>query len=317
LRRDYAGVLAWPLEGAGTYWSVELRSAELLGATLRFGSGWRYSRQCDCQPFNWIDPLYQERLRLGKSTAGYPLKLGINSLYGKLAQRIGNPRYANAIWAGLITATTRARLNEAVAQNPGAIAMIATDGIFSVAPLDLTIGKALGQWGVERFEAGMFTVQPGLWWSLDKGAKPKTRGVSAAFFKTPVRNRFQRAWSRWHDFATAAHIPYEQQRTRLRPPAVEVKIRLFVGRNLAEARGKPETAGMWIDAPKTIDFEWAGKRGLHVWQPGPHVRTHPLPGGPGWVSASYDAEPTIIDLGDMAGEDFEDQPDYLALLEEG
>jgi hypothetical protein len=211
---------------------------------------------------------------------------------------------------------TRARLNEAIAQNPRSIAMIATDGIYSVEPLNLPTSDALGDWSVERHEAGLMTVQPGLWWPMAHGSKPKTRGISAGFFTMTRRRVFERTWERWHAIDTDAALPWEQKRQQLRPPDVDVAIRLFVGRQLAEARGKPETARRWIDTQKTIAFEWAGKRGLHVWHDGPHVRTHPLPGGPDWTSASYDAEPIIVEIGDMAGEDLEDQPDYLTLLDD-
>jgi hypothetical protein len=322
LRREYAGVLAWPLQGVGTYWSVEIRSAELLGAQLRFGPGWAYSTDCDCKPFAWVEALYLERLRLGSRTTGYPLKLAINSLYGKLAQRIGNPRYANKIWAGLITAMTRARLNEAIAQNPQAIAMIATDGIYSVAPLNLPISKNLGEWGMERHDAGLMLVQPGLYWPLARGGKPKTRGISAGFFTRRRRLVFERAWQGWAAAWAAAGTTddiaatWEHMRQFIRPPDVDVPIHLFVGRPLAEARGKPETARMWIDTHKTISFDWHGKRGNHIWQNGPHVRTHPLPGGPTWASASYDAEAIITDTADWAGAEFEDQPDYWQQLDD-
>jgi hypothetical protein len=295
---------------------VEIRSAQLLGARLQFGPGWVYQKTCDCQPFDWIEPLYLERKRLGSNTTGYPLKLAINSLYVKLAQRKGNPRFANTIWAGLITAMTRDRLNEAIAQNPRAIAMIATDGIYSVEPLNLPTSDALGDWSVERHDAGLMTIQPGLWWPMAHGGKPKTRGISAGFFTLPRRRMFERTWARWHAIDTDATLSPFQKLQNARPPGVKVPIRLFVGRQLAEARGKPETARCWIDTHKDIAFEWSGKRVSHVWQDGPHVWTRPLMGGPDWVSASYDAEPIIVELGDMAGEDFEDQPDYLTMLDD-
>jgi DNA polymerase type B, organellar and viral len=306
-RNQYAGVLAWPLQGQGTYWSVEIHSAELLGAKLRFGSGWVYSRQCDCKPFDWIAPLYAERKRLGSGTQGYPLKLAINSLYGKLAQRVGNPRYANPLWAGLITAMTRARLNEAIALNPDAIAMIATDGIYSTKPLALPISDLLGAWSVKRHDAGLFIVQPGLYWPMERGAKPKTRGVSAGWFNRRRRLVFERAWDAYASLVKSGGTQG--------PPTVQLPIRLFIGLRLAEARGNSDLAGRWEDTHKAISFDWHGKRGLADWRKGPHVATLPLPGGLDWVSASYDADPIVTALADTVGEEFEDQPDYLQMLD--
>jgi hypothetical protein len=51
---------------------------------------WIARQECDCQPFDWVNELYEQRRRNGSNTRGYPLKLGINSLYGKTSFR---PKY--------------------------------------------------------------------------------------------------------------------------------------------------------------------------------------------------------------------------------
>jgi len=99
----------------------------------------------DCRPFDWVRALYEERRRIGSNTRGYPLKLRLNSLYGKMAQRCGRGPYYDAVSAGLITAITRARLIEALAQDPQSVVMLATDALFSMQPLALDIGPDLGQ----------------------------------------------------------------------------------------------------------------------------------------------------------------------------
>ena len=314
-RSRYAGVLAWPVMGQGIYWSVEIRSAERLGCRLRFGSGWIYQTACECRPFDWVEPLYLRRRALGSGTAGYPIKLAINSLYGKLAQRVGNPRFGNFVWAGLITAATRAALNEAIAQNPRAIAMIATDGLYSTEPLDLPLGDNLGDWEAATHDAGLFIVQPGLYWPQGPKPKLRTRGVSPVWFTWHVRRRFERAWQAW---LTEAQQPGARWRE---PPVVPLTFRMFIGLRLAQARGKPDTAGCWIDgrtdpaAVKDIAFNWHGKRGAPRWQPG-HVHTFPLPGGPDWISASYDTDPLIADVLETVGDELDDQPDFVSFSAE-
>ena len=112
------------------------------------------------------------------------MKLAINSLYGKLAQRVGNPKYANLIHAGLITSFTRSKLNDAISAAPrGHIVMLATDGIYSVSPIDLPIGEKLGEFENATFN-GLFIVQPGLYWSpkrRDEKRKTKSRGCCVSY----------------------------------------------------------------------------------------------------------------------------------------
>jgi hypothetical protein len=91
------------------------RLARKLGASVTIKEAFRYVKQCQCRTFDWVEPLYAYRRQLGSSGQGYPLKLAINSLYGKLAQRIGEPPWRNPLWAGLITARTRALLMDAAA----------------------------------------------------------------------------------------------------------------------------------------------------------------------------------------------------------
>lgn len=99
-----------------------------------------------------LNIVYRQRVALGKDTRGYPLKLALNSLYGKLAQRSGSGPYHDAAAAGLVTAMTRARLIEAIAYDPEAVVIAATDGVFSLRPLPLDIGDGLGQ--LRAIEAG-------------------------------------------------------------------------------------------------------------------------------------------------------------------
>jgi hypothetical protein len=113
------------------------------------------------QPFSWVPGLFDQRnaLKRAGDPRNIPLKLGLNSLYGKTAQGEGQkdskgvrqfPPYQSYVWAGLITSMTRARIIEAIGMNPGKVLNAATDGIFSRVPLALpNRGKGLGDWDEE------------------------------------------------------------------------------------------------------------------------------------------------------------------------
>lgn len=305
------GGLSWRVAGTGIYWSVELRSAARLGAALTFGQGWLYERQCECKPFDWVPPLYAARKALGKGTQGIPLKLGLNSLYGKLAQRIGIPRYGNMIWAGLITATTRVALNDAIALSDGSVVMLATDGVYATAPIaGLDLGAGLGQWEAKEHASGLFIAQPGLYWSHDFEAF-KTRGASPGFFREEGRTAlFEAAWRNWAG-SLEGLIP-----SGYRAPKVTLPIRLFVGMKLAQARGQPEQAGCWLERPRDFSFDWTLKRGRAEWICGPSIMTFPLQGNPDEWSQSHNADAALSDWLDSLAADFQDQPDMMPMLDQ-
>jgi len=109
------------------YWSPETEAAiQKLGAAVDFKTIWVAEKCCDCALYAWVRKVFEVRKELGKGTKGYSLKLALNSLYGKLAERIGGDGpYHDIVAAGLITAITRARLIDAIALDPAAIVMVA------------------------------------------------------------------------------------------------------------------------------------------------------------------------------------------------
>jgi hypothetical protein len=307
--RQQDGRLFWPREGQGTYWSVELTAAKRLGARIKYTAGWAYEQRCQCQPFDWIEHRYEQRRAIAAEhgvARGIPIKLALNSLYGKLAQRIGNPRYGNMIWAGLITATTRAALIDAARSAPDQIVMFATDAVFSHVSLSLPIGEGLGQWEASEHPR-LFVVQPGLYWGAKK---PKTRGVPDSLFRDHIRT-FERAWRHWC-VVTPRDAPA--------PPSVSILVPSFVGLRLAHATGKPETAGRWIkttdrEAQRVFSFAWDGKRdALPEWLTPTCIRTSPAAGAADLVSRPHDGKLPDgglgpFDLARMEWEDCADPPD--------
>jgi hypothetical protein len=296
--RKKDGRLFWPREGTGIYWSVEIASARRLGAAIEHMGGWRYVALCDCRPFDWVAALFEVRRHLGKDRRGYPLKLALNSLYGKLAQRIGNPVWSNLLWAGMITAITRAALNDAISQCPDDILMLATDAIFSRKPLLLQYGENLGEWE-QKTHARLFIVQPGLYFGA---ARPKIRGIPVSVFADYVQ-KFEAAWRLW----CTALSEFSG------PPIVGVPMPLFTGLRLAHARGKPETAGCWVRQDREFSFDWSRKRDAAPrWETPLCVKTRPASGAADLESVPHPGNLAwaVLDEERMA---FDDQPDYLDL----
>jgi DNA polymerase type B, organellar and viral len=193
--------IRFPLRGRGVYWSVEIEAARKLGAKVEFISVWEAEKCCDCHPYSWVEPLYNYRKSIDKGTRGKAIKLGLNALYGKLAQRKGARKWHDIVSAGLITAIIRAKLMEAVALDPAAIVMLATDAIYSTRPLNLDIGAALGTWEPKIREQGLFVAMPGIYWAMGAATQtPKTRGIPRALVQKHA-DRFEAAWDNFFNSA--------------------------------------------------------------------------------------------------------------------
>lgn len=182
--------ICYPRNGRGYYHASEVQAAKQLypGDAIRVSGGWILSTDGSSSPFEFIESLYAYRRQLKSEglAAEKCLKLGINSLYGKLAQGVGfkgqPPPFQSYFWAGEITARTRARMLTLAAQHPDELVMIATDGIFYAGEVELeheTIGTGLGE-----LEHGTitdcFTAQPGVYCGTKEGAEVKrSRGFFA------------------------------------------------------------------------------------------------------------------------------------------
>ncbi|MGH6875832.1 MAG: DNA polymerase, partial [Rhizomicrobium sp.] len=255
----HRGRLFWPYQGTGWYWSPEIDAArQHLRANIVLHDLWIARHACDCRTFDWVQAVYDERRRLGADTCGYPLKLALSSLYGKMAQRCGRGPYHDPVSAGLITAITRARLIEALGQNPQSVVMLATDAVFSTQRLALDVGERLGQWE-EKVWPDLFIAQPGVYWSpthLEKSVK--SRGAPRSVIGTAAQ-RFHEVFADWLDVMRRPGAMPLVLKERL-IPSVPVTVRVFYGHRLALARGKPYLAGQWEDVTRQETFEWTTKR---------------------------------------------------------
>lgn len=295
------GRLYWPRMAEGTYWSPELNAAIDAGTEIVEWKGGYYAETtCGCSSHQWVRELYELRKRIGKATEGYPIKLGINGLYGKYAQRQGAAPWRDYIAAGLITAITRAKLIRAYRSDPSAIVYIATDGLFSRRPLDVEIDDGLGQWETKLREGGLFVVQPGIYWSADGTGLPKTRGIPRSRI-IAARDQFENVWQR---FIASDTLPQAQA------PNITVPVTTFIGHRLALSWGRPEAAGSWIqlgNGGRSISFDWQAKRAANVIRDGMSLRTMPREGSRDLLSEPYDPKLlTELDEQSMIDEAFAD-----------
>jgi hypothetical protein len=173
--RDKSGSITYPRNGVGTYWGIEVHNLIDYyeeGEDYVIQEVWTPKLVDKTKPFAFIRDLYDIRRAFAEkgSMASESLKLGLNSIYGKLVQqagwRIGNqriPTYHQLLWGGYITASMRAKLYRAAMQCPGHVIAFATDAVFSARHIDVPNSKALGEWTQDEFK-GMTIVQAGVYW---------------------------------------------------------------------------------------------------------------------------------------------------------
>lgn len=194
LHRYPTGRVIRPMQTRGWYWQHEIDAARRAGVLdyCKTSEWWTYD-PCGCSPpLAAISELYELRLQVGKkSPAGRAYKIVYNSAYGKCAQSVGIPKYANSIYASLITAGCRTMILDAIATHPNKteqLVKVATDGVcfqtpHPTLPLD---GKQLGAWSKSTF-SNLTTARPGIYWDdetrrrVREGESPKlkSRGINA------------------------------------------------------------------------------------------------------------------------------------------
>lgn len=242
-RRDPQGNISYPSSGIhGWYWSCEvLAGAKYLDSLpdyydkiIQIQEWWEYIPATNEKPFNQVPVMYKTRQELKRKGNGahIGLKLGLNSLYGKLAQQIGwseendrKPPFHNLAAAGYVTAKCRARLLEGIALDPSAIIAVETDGIFSTRELAVPITTEMGDWEFTEYE-DMWYWQSGFRFGIKGGEviKPATRGIPVADITlSRIREQITNSES-----------------------TMRVDTTTFVTLGLALHRNKPEIAGNWI-----------------------------------------------------------------------
>lgn len=222
---------------------------------------------CACEsPLAWLAEVYDKRQAIKKSmklmernspdylqadAIANALKLIINSVYGKLAQREPTMGvYTNLHWASHITGATRAQLNAEiwdVERDGGSVVYNHTDSVSYIGQYREDQGDALGAWGAEDPKLGLVIQQPGLAAPLG-GGKAATRGVS--------KGVYIKALTELVDTEGDAGM-FRQHPTTWTPLEVS-DVRMFT-RRYALALGKPQLAGSFL--PHHMKIGWiSGKR---------------------------------------------------------
>lgn len=244
--------IIYPYRGSGYYHAAEVRSA------MRF-----YPRGITCRrtilmepkcpdtcgrfPFRFVPDYFAFRSLLKErgSQAQLTIKLGLNSLYGKTAQGVGfigpdneakKPPFQSYLWAGMITAGTRAMLLDAIRQAPEDILWTATDGLVSRVPLWLECGEKLGKWE-SGYADVVFSVQSGVY-LVCRGGDMEIR--SRGFGKHETN--FYAIRSAYYHDRVSGSFSYTTRR--------------FVGLGGALSRRDFwQYFGKWIEVTRTLNFE--------------------------------------------------------------
>lgn len=187
--RDRNHNITFPWVTDGWYWSPEAWHAMKCGAEIV--EGWEYTGWSEL-PFAWVADMYAQRKdwQMRGIAAQIALKLCMNSMYGKLAQRVGwdpisqrLPPFHQLEWAGWITSLTRARLFDVMSRIPfDRLIAVETDGLYSTVPpseIGISMSTELGGWDIKEYDEVMY-VQSGLAWLHDNGGwHDKRRGLDA------------------------------------------------------------------------------------------------------------------------------------------
>lgn len=196
------GRILYPHAGRGRYFGNEI---EVLAQHYVEGKDYEIIGACNCdlatdaKPFTFLNHAYATRKSFDNkgSMAGQAIKLGMNSVYGKLAQQAGYrngriPTYHHLLWAGQITSITRSKLYSVAMQHPTTVVAFATDAVISLSEHDVPTGDRLGEWTPERF-TGLTLVQAGVYWlRLETEWSDKYRGFDAGALQ---RDELLRCWA--------------------------------------------------------------------------------------------------------------------------
>lgn len=264
--RDNRGSITYPGWVDGWYWSPEARMAMEFGKHLggiEISEGWIWQHD-GTKPFKFLEEMFNERMRLGKrNIISMPYKLGPNSMYGKLAQRVGSkdkPPVAHCLpLAGWITSHCRAAVYNVMLQTPfDQLIAVETDGVYTTVPPDkmrLDFGDGLGQWDITEYEE-MLYLQNGIYHRKQKGEwlSPKSRGLSMSSVPLELVTEY---------FQSSGPVPYRNG------PSGTLQLPMkdrFTGLNAAFV-GDPTTVNerhcVWFVPPKEINPGGTGKR-IHI-----------------------------------------------------
>lgn len=189
--RDKQGRISFPWQIDGWYWSPE---AALVISSPHYDvlEGWVFVADNDCnRPFEFVEQMYKQRQKWKAegNPAEYALKLGMNSLYGKMVQRVGfdkkrmkPPPWHQLEWGGWVTSYCRSKIYRLGAKlGWDNVVAIETDGLYTTrdpSEVGLKPSKDLGGLSIDYYTDCVY-VQSGLAWlqNSDGSWTQKYRGL--------------------------------------------------------------------------------------------------------------------------------------------
>ncbi len=253
------GTISYPLRVTNWIWTPEYRTLiqyceQIEGAEFEVLEAWLYTPPSDVKPFGFIGPLFEKRRELKRAGDGahVGIKLGLNSMYGKLAQQVGwaaatakhplrVPTYHQLEWAGYATSWCRAEVLKAALTDIENVIAFETDALFTSAPLNVKEGENLGEWESTEF-ANLTYVQSGHYYGTTSDGKEvvKCRGIDRGFI-----NR--------RNVEKALRLPESQR-------VLSASLTRFYGAGIALARGLNKYWRKWLTEPKVLQLAPTGKR---------------------------------------------------------
>lgn len=194
--RDHKGHISFPPYMEGWYWAPEVYTAtQFRRKDIQILDGWEFiESDSTLRPFAFIEGMYNKRQALKKAGdhSQLGLKLAMNSIYGKLAQRVGwnernrrVPPWHQIEWAGWITSYCRAKILGRILRDPLSVIAVETDGFYTTtAPERLGINhtKELGGWEVDEYDEIIY-IQSGVAVLSKNGERTtKVRGLDKQSF---------------------------------------------------------------------------------------------------------------------------------------
>lgn len=237
------GNIRYQSKGEGWYWISETQAAlRHFADYITIHEIYALEPKCSMQPFKFVNHLAVMRLQAKRD--GLPsnkiYKLGLNSLYGKTAQaKRGSryPQFQSYVWAGMITAGTRAQLLDVIAPNQDKVIACATDGILFTEGIQLEQGNGLGEWEHKTYDELLY-LQAGVYFCDGYGIN-KTRGHILADL------HYADILSGWLEEGPNFEYEYTSRR--------------FVGMGLANHLNDFTKWCQWIDFPRTLRCNPPGK----------------------------------------------------------
>lgn len=171
--RKKSGYVLFPKRGLGWYFGMECKFLNEINSVFTVKKEIKIEYGELLFSDNFIQNVYSKRQELKRAgdISEIAYKLILNSLYGKLAQTVGNKK-VNIFHASFITSFCRAKILETIINNKAEldIIQISTDGIFLNRELkNISISKNLGDFSLEKYSNGII-IGSGVYklWNRDK-----------------------------------------------------------------------------------------------------------------------------------------------------